>query len=152
MSTRPWIWVSGCFETDEDISVQCSRRNVDGFSILSTLWQGCLVDRCSPIDGAGCNIQLWIIGHYQEGREGVHGWVETKGLCSEQVKINSLFAEQGQTVQNCAEILHIPDLFVRWSFCGTDYFKYFIPETMEYFWVEREEEHHECEGGGGLWG
>ena len=49
-----------------------------------------------------------------------------------------------QTVQNRAEVFHFPDVFVRWSFRGTNYFKYFRPETVKYILMEREEEDQEC--------
>lgn len=41
------------------------------------------------------------------------------------------------TVQNRAEILHSPDLFVRRSFRGTNHLKYFGPETLKHPRMER---------------
>lgn len=43
------------------------------------------------------------------------------------------------TVQNCAEILHLPNIFVCRPLRGADDPKDFGPETFEYRWVEREE-------------
>lgn len=54
-----------------------------------------------------------------------------------QVKSQFIVHEEGgPTVQDRAEILHISDLFVRWSFRGTDDLKHFAPETLKYFRVE----------------
>ena len=36
-------------ENRGDISLQCSRRNVDGTSVLSTLWQGGLIELLPPM-------------------------------------------------------------------------------------------------------
>jgi len=96
-----------------------------------------------------------VVDHriFLRGREDAHRWIQTKSLCSKQVRIRFLvYRRGGLTVQNYAEILHSPDMFVRRSFRGTDHFKYFTPETLQHLRVEREEEYHKCKGGGGLWG
>ena len=49
-----------------------------------------------------------------------------------------------QTIQNCSEVFHLPDVFVRWSFRGTNYFKHFRPEMVKHLLVEQEEEYQEC--------
>ena len=58
----------------------------------------------------------------------------------------------GPTVQNSTKILHIPDILVCRSFRGANYFEHLSPETPVRLRVKRQQEYHEYEGRGRLWG